>query len=226
MTFTVGPARPRPGKVRPRPGPQNYYLPARPGPASFRPRPGPQNIIESWPGPWAAGWPGPCRTLLYTPARCRTRPLAVVHSLHTPAPCRTFTAHGRSYTPVPRCRLLVVTAPLAGPPCLPSASSPILCTLRMPLPDTSLADLCVYPERRVRSLHSLCIYVRRQTTDRQWRLTIHSIHSSTLNIYYSNAAIWTPSHLRPSQAFPRLTSNYTTSQDLPLTYGISQIHLK
>ena len=100
---------------------------------------------------------------LYTPARCRTRPLAVVHSLHTPAPCGTFTAHGRSYTPVPRCRL-VVTAPLAGPPCLPSASSPILlCTLRMPLPDTSLADLCVYPERRVRSLHSLCIYVRRRT---------------------------------------------------------------
>ena len=105
---------------------------------------------------------------LYTPARCRTRPLAVVHSLHTPAPCRTFTAHGRSYTPVPCCRLLVVTAPLAGPPCLPSASSSILlCTLRMPLPDTSLADLCVYLERRVRSLHSLCIYVRRQTTDRQ-----------------------------------------------------------
>ena len=129
---------------------------------------------------------------LYTPARCHTfteharslsyihctRPLAVVHSLHTPARCRTFTAHARSlsytltrslsYTPAPRCRLLVVTEPLAGPPCLPSASSPIvLCTLRMTLPDTSVADLRVYSERRIRSLHSLCIYVRRQTTDQQ-----------------------------------------------------------
>ena len=30
----------------------------------------------------------------------------------------------------------------------------------------------------------------------------------------------------PLQAFPRLPSNYTTSHDLPVTYGISQINLK
>ena len=70
MTFTVGPARPRPGKVRPRPGPQPAkLLLTSPGPArackfQARTRPVPQNVIESWPGsarpgPWAAGWPGP-----------------------------------------------------------------------------------------------------------------------------------------------------------------------
>ena len=87
MTFTVGPARPRPGKVRPRPGPQPAkLLLTSPGPAractfQARTRPGPQNIIESWPGP-AHGLragpahglragpahgprPGPCRTLVH-----------------------------------------------------------------------------------------------------------------------------------------------------------------
>ena len=80
MTFIVGPARPRPGKVRPRPGPQPAkLLLTSPGPArackfQARTRPGPQNIIESWPGP-AHGLragpargprPGPCRTLIDT----------------------------------------------------------------------------------------------------------------------------------------------------------------
>ena len=79
MTFTVGPARPRPGKVRPRPGPQPAkVLLTSPGPAracnfQARTRPGPQNIIEAWPGP-AHGLraspargprPGPCRTLVW-----------------------------------------------------------------------------------------------------------------------------------------------------------------
>ena len=80
MTFTVGPARPRPGNVRPRPGPQPAkLLLTSPGPArackfQARTRPGPQHIIESWPGPshgLRAGpargpRPGPCRTLLST----------------------------------------------------------------------------------------------------------------------------------------------------------------
>ena len=72
-------------------------------------------------------WPLVVVHSLYTPARCRARPLAVVHSLQTPARCRTRSlarslACSLSYTSPPRCRLLVVTAPLAGPPCLPSAS--------------------------------------------------------------------------------------------------------
>ena len=80
MTFTVGPARPRPGKVRPRPGPQPAkILLTSPGPArackfQARTRPGPQNIIQARPGPVhglraspARGpRPGPCRTLAPT----------------------------------------------------------------------------------------------------------------------------------------------------------------
>ena len=57
VTFTVGPARPRPGKVRPRTGPQPATLlftspdPARACKFQARTRPGPQNIIEARPGP-------------------------------------------------------------------------------------------------------------------------------------------------------------------------------
>ena len=84
------------------------------------------------------------RSLLYI--HC-TRPFAVVHALHTPA--RSF-ACSLSYTSPPRCRLLVVTAPLAGPPCLPPASFDIReyhfrrqCYGWRSLPRAAGFDLCI-----------------------------------------------------------------------------------
>ena len=80
VTSTVGPARPGPGKIRPRPGPRPAKLiftgpgPARAFKFQARTRPGPQNIIQARPGP-AHGLraspargprPGPCRTLICT----------------------------------------------------------------------------------------------------------------------------------------------------------------
>ena len=71
------------------------------------------------------------------------------------------------------------------------------------------------------------------SSGRSYSFTAQCVPHSTLSRLclpqipvHSMLAAWTPSHLRPSQAFPRLPSNYTTSHDLPVTYGISQIPLK
>ena len=118
-----------------------------------------------------------------------TRPLTVVHSLYTPARCRTFTVHARSlsyihctrpltvihslhsaaYTPFPPCRLLVVTAPLAGLPYLPSASSPIsrVVGLQNATSDTSVTDGGVCVSRAVGSISAFAVGptdVRRPST--------------------------------------------------------------
>ena len=122
MTFTVGPARPRPRKVRPRPGPQPAkLLLTSPGPArackfQARTRPGPQNIIESWPGPvhgLRAGpargpRPGPCRTLAHTMRFSLVRRSSSVETTDDDrrmTRSHHATAVGRPVTPRDGCRL-------------------------------------------------------------------------------------------------------------------------
>ena len=93
MTFTVGPARPRPGKVRPRPGPQSAKsLLTSPGPArackfQAHTRPGPQNIIEAWPGPAHGLRAGPARAGPYhgpSPKPRRKTPRCLQHNSPLP----------------------------------------------------------------------------------------------------------------------------------------------
>ena len=145
MTFTVGPARPRPGKVRPRPGPRpaaRKIITYQPGPGPgllvsgpHPARPCPQHIIEAWPGPARPMDCGPARPAGRSPARAGPyyTPSSRLHTLFQAThPLPGYTPSSRLHT------LFQATHPLPG--YTPSSRLHTLFQATHPLPFTNTVD--------------------------------------------------------------------------------------